>query len=182
MLLRFPVDFIQIREKDLTDRELFALTSRAVSLARGTKCRLLVNGRADIALAAGAHGVHLPSSGLRVSDLSEWLPGGFTVGISVHSLKEARQAWNAGADYILVGHVFPTASKAAYGQPLGLESLKEICSSTPLPIFGLGGIKPELIKSIMDAGADGVAGITLFQDNSQLLELMDKYQRTEPRP
>jgi thiamine-phosphate pyrophosphorylase len=172
-LLQFPVDFIQIREKDLTDLELYDLTCRAVSLARDTRCRILVNGRADIALAAGAHGVHLPSYGLRTSDLSPWIPAGFIIGSSVHSLREAREAWNDGADYALVGHVFPTKSKAAYGPPLGLGCLQEICSSVPIPVFGLGGIKAELVNSVLEAGAAGIAGITLFQDNAQITKLFN---------
>jgi thiamine-phosphate pyrophosphorylase len=170
-VLRLPVDFIQIREKDLKERALFDLTCRAVSLAGGTRCRILVNGRADVALAAGAHGVHLPSTGLRTSDIRPWLPDSFIVGTSVHSLREARQAWNDGADYVLVGHVFPTGSKAAYGLPLGLSYLRKICSSVPLPVFGLGGIKAEFVNSVIETGAAGVAGITLFQDKEEFQKL-----------
>jgi thiamine-phosphate diphosphorylase len=180
-VLRFPVDFIQIREKDLKERELFDLTCRAVSIAAGTRCRILVNGRADIAVAARAHGVHLPSAGLSASDIGPWFPEGFIVGASVHSLREARQAWKDGADYVLVGHVFPTKSKAAYGQPLGLSYLHKICSSVPIPVFGLGGIKPEFVQAVIEAGAVGVAGITLFQDKAEFRKLMNLPQRTEPR-
>jgi len=171
-VLHSPVDFIQIREKDLGERELFDLTCRAVSLAGNTRCRIVVNGRADIALAARAHGVHLPSAGLRASDIRPWLPAGFIIGASVHSLREARQAWEDGADYVLVGHVFPTESKAAYGLPLGLRYLRKICSSVPLPVFGLGGMKPEFVQSVIETGAVGVAGITLFQDKAQFKKLM----------
>lgn len=157
------VDFIQIREKDLADRELFELARRAVSIAEGTRCRILVNGRADIALAAGAHGVHLPSAGLRVTDLKTWLPRGFLVGVSAHSLPDATRASAAGADYVLLGPVFPTESKLGYGPPLGLDYLRRVCARVPLPVFGLGGISIDRIDTVVETGAAGVAGITLFQ-------------------
>ena len=86
------VDFIQIRERDLSDKALYELACEAVTLARGKDCRILINGRADIALAAAADGVHLPSTGLHISDISSWIPKDFLVGVSVHSPTEARLA------------------------------------------------------------------------------------------
>jgi thiamine-phosphate pyrophosphorylase len=158
------VDFIQVREKDLSDRALFELTRRAVALARGSQCRILVNGRADIALAAEAHGVHLPSSGLQIADIHPWAPRGFLIGVSVHTLPEIRRACAQGADYLLLGHIFPTASKAGLGMPLGLRRLKNACAVSSVPVFGLGGIKVETIGPVLNAGAAGIAGIGLFQD------------------
>ena len=158
------VDLIQIREKDLNDRALFELTRRVLAEARGTECRILVNGRPDIALAAGAHGVHLPSAGLQVVDIRKWLPRKLLIGVSVHTIAEVLRACAQGADYLLLGHIFPTESKAGYGPPLGLKHLKRACSSVPVPILGLGGIKPELVDSVLQAGAAGVAGIGMFQD------------------
>ena len=154
---------MQIREKDLVDRELFELACRAVAMARGTDCRVLVNGRADIALAAGAHGVHLPSTGLEIRDIRKWLPRDFLVGVSVHTAPEIRRACAQGADYLLLGHIFPTESKRGFGPPLGLGRLKKVCSSVPVPVLGLGGIQPGLIDPVLAAGAAGVAGIGLFQ-------------------
>ncbi|NLT65427.1 MAG: thiamine phosphate synthase [Acidobacteria bacterium] len=157
------VDFIQIREKDLDDRALYELVSRAVSMARGKGCRILVNGRADIALAAGAHGVHLPSTGLTVRDLRRWLPNDFLVGASVHTVGEIRRVSAEGVDYVLMGHVFATKSKEGYGWPVGLSGLRRACAVSPVPVFGLGGITPDRIQAIIDAGAVGVAAITMFQ-------------------
>ncbi len=162
--IEIGVDFIQIREKDLGDRALFDLTRSALTVARGTKCRILVNGRADIALAAGAHGVHLPSKGLQISDIRPWVPKDFLIGVSVHTLAEIRRACAGGADYLLLGHIFPTESKAGYGPPLGLRRLKNACAVSSVPVLGLGGIKKELIESVLNSGAAGVAGIGLFQD------------------
>ena len=158
------VDFIQIREKDLEDRALFELTRRVLAAARGSECRVLVNGRADIALAAGAHGVHLPSTGFQISDIRKWFPGDLLIGVSVHTMAEIRRACAQNADYLLLGHLFPTESKLGYGLPLGLGRLKKTCSSSPVPVLGLGGIKLGTIQSVLDSGAAGVAGIGLFQD------------------
>jgi thiamine-phosphate pyrophosphorylase len=158
------VDFVQIREKDLEDRALFDLTRSALAFARGTECRILVNGRADIALAAGADGVHLPSTGLQIADIRPWVPDDFLIGVSVHTLSEIRRACAQGVDYLLLGHIFPTDSKAAYGLPLGLRRLKNACAVSSVPVIGLGGINWELIEPVLDAGAAGVAGIGLFQD------------------
>ncbi len=165
------VDFIQIREKDLSARALYELTRRVVLISRGTGCRILVNSRADIALAAGAHGVHLPSTGLQAADLRSWLPGKFLIGVSVHSMREIRSACAQGVDYILLGHLFPTASKQGYGPPLELNFLQKACAATETPILGLGGIKPESVASVVEAGAAGVAGISLFQDSSDFNRL-----------
>jgi thiamine-phosphate pyrophosphorylase len=168
------VDFVQIREKDLPDRQLFDLSARCVALAQGTDCKVLVNGRADIALAAGAHGVHLPSRGLRPGDLGRCLPDGFLVGVSVHSIREARQAQHEGADYVLLGPIFPTPSKLALGRPLGLSYLRLACRSVQLPILALGGMRLELFEETLAAGAAGVAGISFFQKSLGRLEGMRK--------
>ncbi len=157
------VDFVQLREKDLSDRELLRLTQYAVKLSRGRDCRILVNGRLDIAVAGGAHGVHLPATGLAASDLVPCLPPHFIVGVSTHSLLEARHAASDGADYIVVGPVFPTPSKLPYGRPMGCSRFRKICTLVSLPVFALGGIRWNNVQSVIDAGAIGVAGITLFQ-------------------
>jgi thiamine-phosphate pyrophosphorylase len=169
--LDWGVDFIQIREKDLHDRELFELTRRVVDLIRGTECGVLVNGRADIALAAGAHGVHLPSTGLNISDIRPWLPKEFCIGVSVHTMREIRIACDQNADYLLLGHVFPTASKQGYGPCLGLKYLKKACLNSSAPILALGGMRPESISSVLRNGAGGVAGISLFQKNDEFNRL-----------
>jgi len=166
------VDFIQIREKDLTDRELFDLTRRTVALTRGTACRVLVNGRADVARAAGAHGIHLPSASLAPGDLHPRLTHGMIVGISTHSLAEARRAAARGAHYILLGPVYPTPSKLPYGSPMGLRRFGRICSAIRIPVLGLGGIRSDSIDPVLDAGAAGVAGISLFQRDLDRLKML----------
>lgn len=162
---------MQIREKDLPDRDLYQLAAAAVKMARNTGTRILVNGRADIALAAGAHGVHLPAVGLQSAILRSWVSDQFLVGISVHSVVEARRAAAAGADYVLFGPVFPTVSKMRYGPPLGLAALRRVCASVRIPVIGLGGIHPESVPSVLAAGAAGIAGISLFQQDVKRLRL-----------
>ena len=166
------VDFIQIRERDLSDKALYELACEAVTLARGKDCRILINGRADIALAAAADGVHLPSTGLHISDISSWIPKDFLVVVSVHSLTEARLASEQAADYVLLGHIFPTKSKLSYGSPLGLDYLREVCSIASIPVFGLGGMVRESIQPVLESGAVGIAGISLFQEAA-----MSKWQK-----
>jgi thiamine-phosphate pyrophosphorylase len=161
--LAWGVDYIQIREKDLPDKALFELACEIVALAHKTKCKVLINGRADIALAAGAAGVHLPAAGLRISDVRPFFPRKLIIGTSVHSIREAKSAYSMGADYLLLGHLFPTPSKSDLGLPLGLDYLRKLCAAVPIPVLGLGGIRPDSIQSVLDAGAIGVAGISLFQ-------------------
>jgi len=158
-------DFIQLREKDMTGRELFDLTREAVGLSRNTPCRILVNGRIDVALAARAHGVHLPAAGILPADVRTHLPRGFLLGVSAHSLREARLAAEGGVDYLLVGPVFSTPSKMRYGKPMGLRSFARICSAIAAPVFGLGGIHVDEIPSVLGAGAVGIAGIRFFQED-----------------
>ncbi len=157
------VDFVQIREKDLPDGTLYELAVRAARVARGTGCKVLLNGRADLAAAAGLDGVHLPAGGPGVADFRPWVPQGFLIGVSVHSRAEALRAAAAGADYLLLGHVFPTRSKVGYGPPLGISALSAVCASVRIPVLALGGMRPERLSAVMRAGAAGIAGITLFQ-------------------
>lgn len=150
------VDMIQVREKDLPGRELFDLVCRIRDLAAGTKTRVLVNDRLDVALAAGVDGVHLPSNGLpahRVRPLVKCL------GVSVHTVEEAITAENDGADFIVFGPVFDTPGKNA----VGLESLRKVTESVKIPVLAIGGITSDRAKEALAAGAAGIAAIRLFQ-------------------
>ena len=117
------VDWIQIREKDLPDRELCALVRAAVTRTRKTGARILVNGRTDVALAAGAHGVHLPSDSVAARAIRRIVPAGFLVGVSCHRVAEIEQAEREGADFVVFGPVFDTVSKHQYGSPAGIAEL-----------------------------------------------------------
>ena len=156
------VDFIQIREKDLNSRDLFDLTLGAVSAIRAWPTRVLVNGRVDIALAAGAHGVHIPARSILPSQFRRIAPSGFLIGVSCHSTTELAEA--EGADFAVYGPVFDTPGK---GPPLGLDSLRDAVRISPVPIYALGGVTAEDAPSCLNAGAIGIAGIRLFQNFSR---------------
>lgn len=165
---RAGCSLIQIREKDLSARELARFTREALALAHPWGARVLVNDRLDVALATGADGVHLRTTSLPASVVRRTLDRmdrtSFLIGVSTHSLDEARAAAEGGADFIVCGPVHETPSKIALGPPLGLAGLGEICRSTPIPVLALGGIKRSNYREALAAGAAGIAGIGLFQD------------------
>lgn len=160
--LALGVDRLQIREKDLPDRELLKLARaiRALPNPRGTK--LLVNARLDVALAAGLDGVHLPSDAPPVDRLRSVAPLGFEFGVSCHSAHEVARAEAEGADFVVFGPVFDTPSKRAYGPPQGLERLRAACRGRRIPVLALGGVTDEKTGDCVAAGAAGVAGIAMF--------------------
>jgi thiamine-phosphate pyrophosphorylase len=160
------VDWVQIREKDLPARQLLTLTETAVQHARRQQgsTRIMVNDRLDVALAVGAHGVHLGRRSMPAELVRKVAPPGFLVGVSCHSLEEAQAAEAAGADYILLGPIFPTPSKLQYGPPLGLAKLREVTLQVSIPVFALGGITADRVAACRQHGASGIAAIRLFQD------------------
>lgn len=152
-------EMIQIRAKTLAARDLFELSRQAVSLAHESK--VLINTRFDIALAAGAHGVHLPSHSIAPYLIRCVAPPRFLIGVSCHAIEEIRRAQEEGADFVVFGPVFRTHSKPD-AVPVGLEALRNACAAVKIPVYALGGVTEANAPSCIKAGAAGVAGISLF--------------------
>jgi len=157
------VDWIQIREKDLSARDLFDLAQRVRALPNPMASKILVNTRVDAALAAGAAGAHLPSGSPPPRHWRAIKPPDFLIGVSCHTLDEARAAEQDGADYIFFGPVFTPRSKSADLPPRGLHRLAEAAHAVGIPVLALGGIASENASQCTSAGAAGVAAISLFQ-------------------
>ncbi|MFL6235775.1 MAG: thiamine phosphate synthase [Thermoanaerobaculia bacterium] len=167
---RAGIGAVQIREKDLDDRDLYDL-ARLARTALPPPARLLVNGRLDVALAAGADGVHLPADGVPVRALRARF-GRFDgrnvlIGRSTHTVEEVERARDEGADYVTFGPVFATPGK---GPPVGLEGLAR-AAAAGVPVFALGGVTLERFGDLAGAGAAGVAAIRLFQSMQNLTEV-----------
>lgn len=160
---RRGVDWLQIREKDLADRDLVALTRQAVARVAPYGTKVLVNGRLDVALAAAAHGVHLPSDAPAPSDLRPAAPADFLMAVSTHALDEVQRAEREGADFVVFGPVYRTASKPGWANIPGLPGLQRACQAVDIPVAALGGVSPSRVASCARAGATAVAGISMFQ-------------------
>ena len=155
-------DMIQIREKDLTARELAALVRRFLELPNPNGARILVNERTDVALATGAHGVHLPSDAISPARLRASVPREFVIAVSTHTLEEVIEAERAGANFVVFGPVFEPLSKTSHLLPCGIEELARVCGGVRIPVFALGGITIENAPMCKSAGVAGIAGITYF--------------------
>jgi thiamine-phosphate pyrophosphorylase len=151
---------IQLREKDLNGKDLFQLADKARELCDRYHAQLLVNDRIDIALAVDAAGVQLGKASIPIETSRLLLGPRKLIGYSAHSLEESRFAQQSGADFLLFGPVYFTASKAPYGAPQGLEALKKIVENVALPVYAIGGIKADSIVDVRRTGARGVALIS----------------------
>ena len=158
------IGLVQVREPDLTDAALHLLVTRCVEAAGGTPCRILVNDRMDVAMATGAHGVHLRADAYPARRLRGILPAGFIAGRSVHTEGESAEIREEGiVDYLLFGTVFTTASKPPGHPVAGLAGLSAaVAAAGALPVLGIGGMTPERAAAVAGAGAAGLAGIGLF--------------------
>jgi len=158
--LRGGARAVQLREKDLPPRELYPLALEMRQLTQAYGARLLINDRVDVALAVGADGVHLTTTSLAADIARQLLGPDRLIGVSTHSCAEAQAAAEGGADFLVFGPVFFTPSKAAYGQPVGLDALRAVRAVVNSPILAIGGIKAANLEQVIGAGADGIAVIS----------------------
>lgn len=176
---RAGVDLIQIREPALDDRALFTLVRGAVAAAAGTQVRTVVNDRLDIALAAGAAGVHLRSTSYDASHARALAPEHFLIGRSVHGVEEAMLVeQRGGCDYLTFGTVFASGSKPE-GHPIaGIDALRAVCAAVSLPVLAIGGMTPETAPLAASAGASGLAAIGMFSASPDLGSLVKNLRQT----
>jgi thiamine-phosphate diphosphorylase len=160
------VHLIQVRERDLDGGALARLVERCVDAVRGTQARVLVNDRLDVALAAGAHGVHLRGDSIDAARARRIVPAGFLIGRSVHGLEAPVLAGADGSlDYLMFGAVFDTASKPGV-VAAGLDRLARVSAATVVPVLAVGGISAANAAGVGRAGGSGIAAIGLFADGA----------------
>lgn len=169
------IDLIQIREKRLSGKLLFDLTQRLADMTRGSRTKLLVNDRLDIALAAGADGVHLTSTSVSARAVRPHVPEKFVIGVSCHSETEVASAAADGADFGLYGPVFLSPGK---GDGVGLAALKAVCTTAGnFPVIAIGGIDETNCRAAMTAGAAGIAAIRSLNNLTSMQGLLKELGR-----
>ena len=168
------ISLIQIREKHLSAKLLFELTSEAAQITKNSVTKILVNDRADVALAAGADGVHLTAESLSSKVIRRNFPDNFIIGVSAHSLEKVREAKVQKADFAVFGPIFHTPNK---GASLGLETLREVCAKVkPFPVLALGGIDESNYQSVLEISG-GFAAIRFLNDKENLRKLNKNISR-----
>lgn len=156
------VDLLQIRERGLTARDLAALTRQVLRIPNPHGTKILINDRADVATACGAHGVHLRDGSVTPAVFSR---PDFLVTVARHSVNDA--AGTAGADYVLLAPIFSPLSKEDPGAALGTEAIREFTRRSLTPVLALGGITNETVPACLEAGAAGIAGISFFENRAR---------------
>jgi len=151
---------IQLREKDLPAQQLYEMAQYLRDISARHNCLLLINDRIDIAMAVKADGVHLRNNSLPPAVARTLLGRDKLVGVSTHCAEEISTATRQGADFVTFGPVFYTPSKAGYGSPKGITEVHDICRSSALPVYALGGITVTNTPAIMTTGIHGVAVIS----------------------
>ena len=166
------ISLIQIREKQITTRNLLDLAVKARELCSGSQTRLLINDRIDVALAAEADGVHLTSHSIKPETVRRFVPKDFLIGVSTHSVDELKTA-KQGADLAVIGPVYATPAK---GDSFGLEELKSaVTTVAPFPVLALGGIDASNYRDVLATGATGFAAIRFLNDAENLRMLSKEY-------
>lgn len=176
------VNMIQIRDRQLDDRRLLSFIGDVLAALQPTGALVLVNDRPDLAIVAGAHGVHLKSDAPPASAVRQIVPDAFVIGRSIHSFSEAAASVDAGGcDYLLFGTVFPTSSKPEDHPIAGLDALREVCQGVQLPVLAIGGITDTRAAAVAAAGASGIAAISLFAETRDIVSTVVAVRRALTR-
>jgi thiamine-phosphate pyrophosphorylase len=181
--IKAGVKAVQLREKDLPTRELLDMAYKMRELTARYNIKLFINDRVDIAMCVNADGVHLGQSSMPVYAVRKVVDASrithyashFLIGVSTHNLDEALTAEREGADFITFGPIYTTPSKLAYGKPVGTGALKIVSDKVAIPVFGIGGIKPDNAVEAINAGAYGVALISGILGEADVSSATEKY-------
>jgi thiamine-phosphate pyrophosphorylase len=175
--VRAKVSLIQIREKLLPAKMVFELAAKASEITKNSDTKLLVNDRADIALAANADGVHLTSQSIPAAIIRNNFPPDFIVGVSAHSLAEIETAKRGGANFATFSPIYRTLSKAKYGAPQGIAKLREVVQNVKnFPVIALGGVDETNFREVL-AIAGGFAAIRFLNDAENLQKLREEFRK-----
>jgi thiamine-phosphate pyrophosphorylase len=175
--LEAGVGVIQLREKDLSVRQLFDMAVWMRELTGEYGAKLFINDRVDVALSVGADGVHLGLNSIPAHAVRKISGDKLMVGASAHGVEEAITAEKDGADFITLGPIYETPSKLKYGKPIGVDTLGEVKSRVSVPVFAIGGIKLDRVKEVRDAGADGIAMISAILGSNDIKESTEEFLR-----
>ncbi|MCX8030120.1 MAG: thiamine phosphate synthase [Thermodesulfovibrionales bacterium] len=173
--LKAGVTAIQLREKDLPIRDYLRLAYQIKSITEYYRAKLFINDRVDVALSVGASGVHLAQTSIPPHAVRKIVKKNMLIGVSTHSLDEAKIAQTESADFITFGPIFKTPSKLKYGDPVGLNSLKEVRQFITIPILAIGGIDLTNINEVLSAGANGVAVIRSILSAENIEDTVSKF-------
>lgn len=171
------IKYLQLREKNLTDREIISISQEILLITKGTQTSFILNDRVDLALIVRADGVHLGQSDVTIKDARLFLDKDKDIGLSTHSAQQAEESLTTNPTYIGFGPLFPTPTKAIADPPVGLSNIRKIVKSSPVPVVVLGGIDNSNIKQVLLAGARNVSLVRYFMESSNLEERIIKIKK-----
>ncbi len=174
--LKAGVKAIQLREKDLPIKEVFKMALWMRDLTKEYDAKLFINDRTDVAIAVKAEGLQLSQNSMPVHAVRK-ITNNLLIGVSTHSIEEGIKAEKEGADFITFGPVYETPSKSGYYNTTGIESIRDLKMHISIPLFAIGGIKPERVKEVKEAGADGIALISAILTSKNIHKTTDEFMR-----
>ena len=174
------IRMLQLREKDLADRDILKAAEEILSVTAGTETKLIINDRADLGRLSGADGIHLGQDDISLEQGALILPGEDRIrGLSTHSPAQARNAWGKQPDYIGFGPIFPTPTKKNPDPAVGTDALGTIVKESPVPVVAIGGLFPENLSSVIQAGARNICLVRHFMECLREEELLKRIESVQ---